>query len=50
MCVGDRWAWVKALQEGDEGRGWPRVVWADFLGACALAALVAGLLTLARCG
>jgi hypothetical protein len=49
MCVGDRWSLSKPRQKEDDHHSWARLVWSDFIGACALAALLAGVLTLSQC-
>jgi hypothetical protein len=51
MCARDSrgWAWIRNLTRRDEG-DWPRLVWQDFIGLCALGALLAALVALAAGG
>jgi hypothetical protein len=52
MCAEDNraWAWLRRLTRARPEGEWPRLVWQDFIGLCALGALLAALIALAGGG
>lgn len=49
VCVVRPGAWMQKLKQREDGAGWARLVLWDFIGVCALGALVAALLSLSGC-